>query len=231
MALKFRSVFSHLIATTLNSLILAKKFSIRCRHLHSSISICNGHIRCERLEMIILVPRAFITSIIQFEANQVPQSICYCEDFRRPTALRLSNRLTLSPPLAPCPWRWTGTIVTSIMAYSMSGSSDIASKIRSNTPATDQSRNRDQTLGGKFGSADTHRRTGCSDLFSRSTQNRKKPRLSTGLVGPQFQEGEVSVGGHNQLHTVVPGGMRSGHKSASWRGTPRSLTNNPSRLI
>ena len=41
---------------------------------------------------------------------------------------------------APCPWRWTLTMVASTMAYSMSGASEQASKSLTKTPDLIQSR-------------------------------------------------------------------------------------------
>ena len=55
---------------------------------------------------------------------------------------RLFDRLILSPPLAPCPWRWTLLIVPSIIANSKSGSSDSILNIRVNASARTQRRNR-----------------------------------------------------------------------------------------
>src|ERR1700730_7029478 len=47
---------------------------------------------------------------------------------------------------APCPWRWTLTMVASTMAYSMSGWSETASKSRLNTSPLTQSRYRLKTV-------------------------------------------------------------------------------------
>ena len=63
------------------------------------------------------------------------------------TALGATYGLALSPPLAPCPWRRTLTIVASTMAYSMSGSFETASNnIRLNASAFTQSRKRVKVL-------------------------------------------------------------------------------------
>jgi hypothetical protein len=48
--------------------------------------------------------------------------------------------LALSLPFTPWPWRWTLTMVASIMAYSISGSSEQASKCRTKTSALAQFR-------------------------------------------------------------------------------------------
>jgi hypothetical protein len=48
----------------------------------------------------------------------------------------------LGPLFAPCPWRWTLTMVASTMAYSMSGSLDAASNSRFQISAFTQSRKR-----------------------------------------------------------------------------------------
>src|SRR6266700_6870127 len=82
----------------------------------------------------------------QHESDEVAQSIGEGEDFGRHAALGFADGLALSPPFAPCPWRWTLTMVASIMAYSISGSSDTASNSRFQTPAFAQSRKRVNTL-------------------------------------------------------------------------------------
>jgi hypothetical protein len=82
----------------------------------------------------------------QNEANQIAERIRQRENFGGPAALGLAYGLALSPPFAPCPWRWTLTMVASIIAYSMSGSSDTASNIRLNTSAFTQSRKRLNTV-------------------------------------------------------------------------------------
>ncbi len=74
----------------------------------------------------------------QDKADQIAERIGERQDLCRPAALRLADGLALRPPLAPCPWRWTLTMVASTMAYSMSGSSATASKIRWKTPAFTQ---------------------------------------------------------------------------------------------
>src|SRR5829696_5751383 len=45
-------------------------------------------------------------------------------------AFGAADGLALSPPFAPCPWRWTLTMVASTMAYSLSGSSETAANNR-----------------------------------------------------------------------------------------------------
>src|SRR2546429_4902946 len=69
------------------------------------------------------------------EAHEIAERIGEGQDFGGHTAFRTADRLALGPPFAPCPWRWTLTMVASIMAYSMSGSSDTASNSRFQTPA------------------------------------------------------------------------------------------------
>src|SRR6185437_5883205 len=56
----------------------------------------------------------------QHEAYEIAERIGQRQDFGHP-AFRSADGLTLSPPFAPCPWRWTLTIVASAMAYSISG--------------------------------------------------------------------------------------------------------------
>src|SRR5574337_319013 len=76
------------------------------------------------------------------EAHQVAQRIGKGDDFGGHAALGAANGLALGPPFAPCPWRWTLTMVASTMAYSRSGSSEHASKSRMKTSALTQSRYR-----------------------------------------------------------------------------------------
>jgi len=67
----------------------------------------------------------------EFKAHEVAQRIGEGQDLGRHTAFGAADRLVRSPPFAPCPWRWTLTMVASTMAYSMSGSSETASNRRS----------------------------------------------------------------------------------------------------
>jgi hypothetical protein len=76
----------------------------------------------------------------QAKAHQIAQRVGECEDLGGHAALGKAYGLTLIPPFSPCPWRWTLTIVASTMAYSMSGSSEQASKSLMKTSALTQSR-------------------------------------------------------------------------------------------
>jgi hypothetical protein len=78
----------------------------------------------------------------QNETNQVSQCIYQRDDLRGQSTAGPSDRLTMSPPLAPVRCWWTRTIVPSIMAYSKSGSPDNRSKRRSKTPFTAHRRKR-----------------------------------------------------------------------------------------
>ena len=78
----------------------------------------------------------------ELEVDQIAKGVGQRQDLGRPSALRLAYGLALSPPFAPCPWRWTGTIVPSIMAYSISGSPETASNMRLKTSALTQCRKR-----------------------------------------------------------------------------------------
>src|SRR3954449_9306433 len=82
----------------------------------------------------------------QNEADEVAQGIGEGQDLGRHAALGAANGLARSPPFAPCPWRWTLTMVASTMAYSISGSSEAASKSRLKTSAFTQSRKRLKTV-------------------------------------------------------------------------------------
>ncbi|CAH0356994.1 hypothetical protein SPH9361_04643 [Sphingobium sp. CECT 9361] len=80
----------------------------------------------------------------QAEADKVAQGIGQRQYPRRHAAFGAANGLALSPPpfFAPWPCRWTSTIAASIIVYSMSGSSDMASKSLLETSASRQSRKR-----------------------------------------------------------------------------------------
>src|ERR1041384_2328482 len=67
----------------------------------------------------------------KYEAHETAECIGESQDLGGHAAFRTADRLALGPPFAPCPWRWTLTMVASTMAYSMSGSSEQASKSRS----------------------------------------------------------------------------------------------------
>src|SRR4249919_1754064 len=82
----------------------------------------------------------------QDESDEVAERIGEGQDFGRHATLGFADGLALSPPFAPCPWRWTLTMVASTMAYSMSGSSEAASKSRLKTSAFTQSRYRLKTV-------------------------------------------------------------------------------------
>src|SRR3954469_22295035 len=82
----------------------------------------------------------------QNEADEVAQGIGEGQDLGRHAALGAANGLARTPPFAPCPWRWTLTMVASTMAYSISGSSEAASKSRLKTSAFTQSRKRLKTV-------------------------------------------------------------------------------------
>ena len=76
----------------------------------------------------------------QDESDEIAERIGERQDFGGHAAFGLAYGLALSPPFAPCPWRWTLTMVASTIAYSMSGSSETASNIRLKTSAFTQSR-------------------------------------------------------------------------------------------
>src|SRR5712675_2510104 len=80
------------------------------------------------------------------EADEIAQCVGQRQNFGRHAAFGTADGLALRPPFAPCPWRWTLTIVASTMAYSMSGVSEQASKSLANTSALTQSRQRLKTV-------------------------------------------------------------------------------------
>ncbi len=58
----------------------------------------------------------------QREIDEIAERVCQGQYLRCYAAARASNGLAKSPPFAPCPERWTLTIVPSIIAYSRSTS-------------------------------------------------------------------------------------------------------------
>src|SRR3546814_478836 len=78
----------------------------------------------------------------QLEAHAIAERVGEGEDLGGHAASGAAYGLALSPPFAPWPWRWTLTMVASNMAYSMSGSSEQASKSRTKMSAFTQSRYR-----------------------------------------------------------------------------------------
>src|SRR3954452_22939404 len=80
------------------------------------------------------------------EAHQIAEGVGERQDFGGQAAFGPANGLARSPPFAPCPCRWTFTMVASTMAYSRSGSSETASNNRCQTSAFTQSRKRVKTL-------------------------------------------------------------------------------------
>jgi hypothetical protein len=55
----------------------------------------------------------------QFEVDHIAKRIRQREDLACNTATRATYGLALSPPFAPCPWRWTLQIVPSLARQSM----------------------------------------------------------------------------------------------------------------
>src|SRR3982751_6019288 len=80
------------------------------------------------------------------EAHEIAERVGERQDFGGQAAFGATDGLAVRPPFAPCPWRWTLTMVASTMAYSMSGSSEQASNSRCQTSAFTQSRKRVKTL-------------------------------------------------------------------------------------
>jgi len=106
-----------------------------------------GLVAKEHVEFDVLDQRLHPDEIVglprqQDETCQVPQRIHKRDDLPSQATPRSSDRLTMSPPLAPVPCWWTRTIVPSIMAYSKSRSPDNRSNSMSKTPLTAQRRNR-----------------------------------------------------------------------------------------
>lgn len=110
-----------------------------------------GFIRDQRAEGDAVDQRGNADRVValarqEMEADQITERVGEGEDFGGPATLGLAYGLALSPPFEPWPWRWTLTMVPSIMANSKSGSSDTASKILLKTSAVTQSRKRLKTV-------------------------------------------------------------------------------------
>ena len=101
-------------------------------------AICKEHLARDALDQLRCFTQIMGLPRHQTEGDQVAKRIGQREDFGGNSAARLPYSLTLSPPFAPCPWRWTLQIVPSIITHSMSGSSDTASNIRLKTSALTQ---------------------------------------------------------------------------------------------
>src|SRR4051812_6510051 len=82
----------------------------------------------------------------EHKTHQIAERIRQGQDFAGQAAFGAANGLAQSPPFAPCPCRWTLTMVASTRAYSRSGSSETASNRRCQTSAFTQSRKRVKTL-------------------------------------------------------------------------------------
>src|SRR3954469_7207881 len=80
------------------------------------------------------------------EAHEAAERVGERHDLGGQAAFGAADGLARSPPFAPCPWRWTLTMVASTRAYSISGSSETASNNRCQTSAFTQSRKRVKTL-------------------------------------------------------------------------------------
>src|SRR3954463_16590697 len=82
----------------------------------------------------------------EHEAHEVAERVGEGQDLGGQAAFGAADGLAQSPPFAPCPWRWTFTMVASTRAYSRSGSSETASNNRCQTFAFTQSRKRVKML-------------------------------------------------------------------------------------
>src|SRR3954462_13557301 len=82
----------------------------------------------------------------QHKADEIAQGIGEGQDLGRHAALGPADGLARRPPFASCLRRWTLTMVATTMAYSMSRSSEAASKSRLKMSAFTQSRYRLKTV-------------------------------------------------------------------------------------
>src|SRR5947208_7483705 len=108
--------------------------------------VCNQRIEGQPFDKRRNADRVEALSGQQHETHEIAVRVGQCQDFGGHPAFRAADGLVLRPPFAPCPWRWTLTMVASTMTYSMSGSSETASNRRFQTPAFAQSRKRVYTV-------------------------------------------------------------------------------------
>src|ERR1700752_1212801 len=108
--------------------------------------VCDQRVQGQSLDERRHAYRVEALSGQQHETHEIAERVGEGQDFGGHAAFRTADRLALSPPFAPCPWRWTLTMVASTMAYSMSGSSETASNNRFQTSAFTPSRKRVNTL-------------------------------------------------------------------------------------
>src|SRR5215211_5366472 len=129
----------------------------------------------------------------EHEAHEVAERVGERQDLGGQAAFRAANGLARSPPFAPCPWRWTLTMVASTMAYSISGSSETASNSRFQTSAFTQPRKRVYTLL-QFPSEDGKSRHGLPVRTihkTASTKSRLSLPLRPGSPGLPRQSGSI----------------------------------------
>ena len=141
-----------------------------------------GLVAQERGEVDVLDERLDAEAVVtlpgqQDEAGEIAEGVDQSDDLGRQAAARSTDRLILSPPLAPVPCWWTRTIVPSTIAYSKSGSPDKLSKTLSKTPFTAQRRKRLNTEF-QFPSSRWRSRQGDPVRASHNTASRKR-RLSS----------------------------------------------------
>src|ERR1043165_9688828 len=127
------------------------------------------------------------------EADEIAERVGQRQNLGRHAAFGATYRLALRPPFAPCPWRWTLTMVASTMAYSMSGSSEQALKSLTKTPALTQSRLRLKTLFQlpKQAGRSRHGLPVRTIHSTASTKRRLSPPLRPGSVGLPRQCGSI----------------------------------------
>src|SRR4030095_11378639 len=82
----------------------------------------------------------------EHKAHEVAERVGERQDLGGQATFGAADGLAVRPPFAPCPWRWTLTMVASTRAYSRSGSSETASNKRCQTSAFTQARKRVKTL-------------------------------------------------------------------------------------
>src|SRR5918995_1050492 len=115
----------------------------------------------------------------EFEAHKIAERVGQREDLGGHATLGAAYGLALSPPFAPCPCRWTLTMVASTIAYSRSGSSEQAWKSFTKTSALRQSlKRRNAVL--QFPKCAGRSRHGLPVRTIQSTAS-TKPRLSLPL--------------------------------------------------
>src|SRR4030095_13457860 len=82
----------------------------------------------------------------EHKAQEIAERVGERQDLGGQATFGAADGLAVRPPFAPCPWRWTFTMVASTRAYPRPGSPETASNSRCQPSAFTQARKRVKTL-------------------------------------------------------------------------------------